>query len=53
MRDYKKLALETNKYIEEFFADEKRAREYADRYNARVSEAFRVKYIGGKVVKNR
>lgn len=48
MRDYKKLATETDKYIEEFFADEKRAREYADRYNAMVSEAFRVRYIWKK-----
>lgn len=48
MRDYKKLAAETDEYLNEFFADEKRAREYADRYNEQVGEAFRVVYVEGK-----
>lgn len=48
MRDYKKLAAETDEYLNEFFADEKRASEYADRYNEQVGEAFRVVYVEGK-----
>ena len=48
MRDYKKLAAETDEYLNEFFADKKRAREYADRYNERVGEAFRVVYVEEK-----
>ena len=48
MRDYKKLAAETDEYLNEFFADEKRASEYADRYNEQVGEVFRVVYVEGK-----
>jgi len=50
MRDYKKLAEETDAYLEEFFL--KKAEAYAEEYNSRVAPEYHVKYVGPQQIKS-
>lgn len=47
MRDYKQLAVETDAYLNDFFASDK-AREYAKAWNKGRMRKMWVRYVGGK-----